>query len=476
MNRAYSLILVGSGFGSTFFLHRFLARAGPGSRVLVLERGDVRSHAWHHDNQKQLLSESRDSIVNTTPKKPWVFGLGFGGGSNSWWACVPRFLPDDFRMRSRYGVGQDWPLSYDMLDPYYGAAEAIMEVAGPADGAPYPMSRPYPQPPHRFSDPDRLFKQRFPEQFFSQPTARPTRATASRPMCCAAGACQQCPIDSKFTILNELKSVYADPRVTLVTGATVLSLDLAGSTVTGVRYRQNAAEHVAAGDLVGLGANALFNPHIMLRSGLADRELGRGLTEQRSVRVSVKLAGVNNYQGSTSITGLGYMLYNGDHRGRHAGALMESWNVPELRDERGKWRQRLSLRFIFEDLRQAANRVTFNTADPDRPHISFAGHSSYLQRGVRALDSNLPGVLDAIPVEDYTISDNVSDTEAHILGTTPMGRDAESSVVDGDLIHHRVRNLLVLGGSVFPTISPANPTLTICALALRAADRLTGAA
>jgi choline dehydrogenase-like flavoprotein len=53
-----------------------------------------------------------------------------------------------------------------------------------------------------------------------------------------------------------------------------------------------------------------------------------------------------------------------------------------------------------------------------------------------------------------------------------MGDDPATSVVDRQLVHHRVRNLLVLGGSVFPTISPSNPTLTICALSLRAADTL----
>jgi choline dehydrogenase-like flavoprotein len=55
-----------------------------------------------------------------------------------------------------------------------------------------------------------------------------------------------------------------------------------------------------------------------------------------------------------------------------------------------------------------------------------------------------------------------------------MGRDSETSVVDRDLIHHRVRNLLVLGGSAFPTAAPANPTLTISALSLRAAREMFG--
>jgi choline dehydrogenase-like flavoprotein len=53
-----------------------------------------------------------------------------------------------------------------------------------------------------------------------------------------------------------------------------------------------------------------------------------------------------------------------------------------------------------------------------------------------------------------------------------MGEDVATSVVDRNLVHHRVRNLIVLGGSVFPTIAPTHPTLTICALSMWAADRL----
>jgi choline dehydrogenase-like flavoprotein len=229
------LILVGSSFASSFFLYKYLQRARPSARVLVLERGELREHRWQVTHLGELAREAAASYNGERSAKPWVFRLAFGGSSNCWWACTPRLLPEDFRLRSTYGIGRDWPLSYSDLEEYYCEAEEIMAVSG-SDDSPYPRSRPCPQPPHHFSDPDRLFKRRFPDAFCNQPTARPARALASgRPRCCANGACSQCPIDSKFTILNSLMDLYrADPRVTLLTGSTVLRLDVAHDRVIGV--------------------------------------------------------------------------------------------------------------------------------------------------------------------------------------------------------------------------------------------------
>jgi choline dehydrogenase-like flavoprotein len=469
----YDLVLIGSGFASSFFLHRYLQLAPASARVLVLERGEWRDHRWHLTHRDELERDSKAACRLDRSAKPWVFRLALGGSSNCWWACTPRFLPEDFRLKSTYGIGRDWLVSYDDLEEYYCAAEEIMAVSGPDDGSPYPRSRPYPQPPHRFSDPDRLLKRRFPDAFFNQPAARPSRAIQSgRARCCASGVCSRCPIDSKFTVINSLGHLYrADSRVTLLTGATVTALDVAGNRVVTVRYQESGAERTARADLVGLGANAIFNPHLLLRSGLSEGRAGQGLLEQVSRNVIVDLHGVDNFQGSTSITGQGYMLYSGPHRRSRAAALMESWNVPILRNERGKWRQRLRLKFIFEDLPRPENRVRA-AADGNRPDVEYTRPSLYAEQGVDALESSLPQVLEALPVERYFVDPDFPETEGHILGTTIMGSDPDSSVVDRHLLHHRVRNLAVLGGSVFPTISPSNPTLTICALSLWAADRL----
>ena len=477
MRQRYDAIVVGTGFAASFFLHRFLERSGPGVRVLVLERG----RRWTHAEQKgegrtRMVGFSARTLRNRTPEKEWNYLHAFGGGSNCWYACAPRMQPDDFRLRSRFGVGADWPVGYDELEPYYADAEDILQVAGDSANPPSPRSRPYPQPPHRMNAVDRMFKEAFPGELFVQPCARPSRNTANRPACCGNATCHYCPTDAKFTIQNELAALYEDPRVELRLDSWVQGVETTGGVATGVRYTDaDDADRVAEGDLVVLGANALSNPHILLRSGFTDAELGRGLGEQVGTEVILHLDGVDNFGGGTWVIGHWYGLHGAERRRDRAAALIEIGNAPKLHDERGKWRQIAFLRVIFEDLRRADNVVRVDAADPRRHEVSYAGHSDYAQRGVDRLIPDLERKLAGLPIERMFVSPDVWPTESHIQGSVVMGNDPRTSVVDRYGAHHRVRNLLVLGSSMFPTSAPANPTLTICALALRAADHVGGA-
>jgi choline dehydrogenase-like flavoprotein len=131
----------------------------------------------------------------------------------------------------------------------------------------------------------------------------------------------------------------------------------------------------------------------------------------------------------------------------------------------------MELKFIFEDLPQEKNRITMDSADNDVPRVIYEGHSDYAQRGIDQLPQILPELLSPLPIERIGIG-GINDTESHILGTTPMGNDPDTSIVDRFLIHHQIRNLLVLGSSAYPTGSPANPTLTLSALSLWSAANL----
>jgi choline dehydrogenase-like flavoprotein len=386
-------------------------------------------------------------------------------------------MPADFRMQSRYGVGRDWPISYEELDSFYNTVEQVMAVSGPDDNSVlFPRSMPYPQPPHRFAEPDRVLKAAHPQHYFQQPTARARLSSAGRGVCCSSGVCTICPANAKFTVWNGLDAPYADPRVTLALGAEARQVETAGSSATGVTYRQDDSSVTARADLVVLAANAIFNPFLLLRSGFTHPLLGKRLHEQVGLVVLVDLDGIDNYQGSTVIVGQSYHLYDGPHRAERAACLIESINVPqvdELRMEPGRWRQRMKLKCIFEDVPDERNAVTISSENPDLPETVYVGHSDYTQRAIEALPALLPDLLAPLPVERiHPLPEHVGWTEGHIQGTTLMGSDPASSIVDRHLVHHQVRNLLVLGASVFPTSPPANPTLTLSALSLWAAHHL----
>lgn len=473
----YDLIVVGTGFASSFFLLRYLERR-PQAKVLVLERGKLETHAWKIENRHLMDihgitsgTSYEKTFENATPQKPWIYTPSVGGSSNCWYGCTPRFMPNDFKLHSQYGVGTDWPISYDELESFYCETEAVMAIAGTSTHTPMPRSKPFPQPAHTTNEVDRLFMGAYPDSYFVQPCARPTRATAKRARCCASGVCNLCPINAKFTILNELFYLYEQPHVTLQTESVVRALRIENGICRGVFFEQGGREVEAHGELVALGSNPIFNAHILLSSGIDHPWLGRGLCEQIAFSCSLELDGVNNFSGSTVATGYGYMNYDGDHRKERAACLVENLNAPpRIRVARGKYRQSAFLKFIFEDLPSEKNTVSLS-ADPLLPKIAFQGYSSYVQRGIDYIKNNLDTLLKPLPVEHIEIHD-VHPTEGHILGTARMGSDPKDSVVDRNQVLHNVRNVLSLGGSSFPSIAPANPTLTISALSLKTASAI----
>ncbi len=478
MTERYDLIVVGTSFAGAFFLLRYLEHAPASARVLVLERGNADSKAWQLTHRANSSTRMEDVYRNITPSKLWLTSPGFGGNSKCWWAGAMRMMPNDFRLRSRYGVGDDWPISYDDLESYYGDVEQIMLVSGPAD-SPMPRSRPFPLPPHRFSDPDDLLKKHFPDGWFHQATARASIATGRRGVCCASGICDLCPVDAKFTIQNGLPQIYRDPRVSLQLQSTVDGVETHGGVASGVHYRTPAGAERASADVVALAASALFNPHILLRSHINHPLMGKRLSDQYEMNVCVDLKGVQAYNGSTVITGNGYMFYDGEHRRERAACVVETWNSPftyqdaPLRSEAGRWRERQYFRFIFDELPMAENAVTVDTENPNLAATTHQGYSDYARRGAADIPRMIDQLAQALPIERIVSIDEAL-TSGHIQGTVVMGKDPASSIVDANLVHHQIRNLLVLGASAFPTAIPGLPTLTLSAMSLRAADQLFG--
>ncbi|MBX2923287.1 MAG: GMC family oxidoreductase [Chitinophagaceae bacterium] len=472
----YDLIIVGSGFASSFFLKKYLEKSGAEKRVLVLERGILYPHQERLKKARQEevaaayqhLEGFRETYQYNNTEKSWVFDPNFGGSSNCWTGCTPRFMPNDFKIKTLYGVAQDWPITYDDIEPYYCEVEEIMMIGGPAV-TPYPKSKPYPLPPQKLSTVDKLLQQKYNELYISQPTARATKPVGNRNGCCSSLVCNLCPVNSKFTIENTLTPVYKDERVTVKYGCQVYNMITENDKVKGVAYKENGKDVESIGEVIALGSNAIFNAHILLSAGDRSYYTGRGLSDQRGTFATMYFDKLDNLGGSSSITANGYMLYDGVHRKERSACIIESFNEPIIRNEAGKWRKLAKFKFIFEDIPKDDNRVMLSD-DPLKPRLEFKGHHEFVDKAMKNLGSDIEKIFSFLPIEKIEMDNYFQKTEYHICSTTRMGKSAEDSVVDKNLVHHQYRNLFVLGSGAFPTITPANPTIALSALSLMAAN------
>lgn len=470
----YPVVVIGTGFGSLFFVHRLLD-LGLGGPILMLERGAFRSWDEQLADGRNSNPPPQDTFIASGKPKQWNFTIGYGGGTNCWYATTPRLHPNDFRLKTLYGRGQDWPISYETLEPYYTIAEEIMDISGPDDlNIITPRSRPYPQPQHKFSAVDQVMKRAQPDRHFGLPTARARVANKQRPQCCASFRCDLCPVGAKFTALNGLAHIMQHPDVHVLLEAEVLELQRSGTTsISSIRFRRAGREQSVGCDICVLGANAIHSPAILLRSGIEDPLTGRGLNEQLGYAVEVLLGGLQNFDGSTISTGANYSLYDGPFRAEHGAAIMVFDNrFPfGLRQEFGRWRETLAISIALEEELLDENRVTIDREG--RPVVHFERHSPYAETGIERTLRRLPEVLSPLPVEDIKFK-GVRKTESHLQGTLRMGSSRDDSVVDQGQVHHDIRNLIVVGTSTMPTCPAVAPSLTAAAMSLRAADLAFG--
>jgi choline dehydrogenase-like flavoprotein len=318
---------------------------------------------------------------------------------------------------------------------------------------------------------DRVMRQAQPEFHVPIATARASVSLSERPRCCSAARCSLCPVDAKFTFDNGFRNLRGNPAVEFRVGCEVTHLEVVNGTVTAVTYRNGGREYGVGGDLVVLGANAIHSPAILLRSGVHHPLTGVGIHEQVAYSVEVLLDGLDNFDGSTITTAINYMLYDGDFRKEHGGALIYFENRwPDgLRKEFGRWRQTAPLIVVVEDLLQTQNRVEI---DPDgMPRVLHERVSDYARLGLERSLAGLEKVVAPLPVERIEFR-GVWPTISHIQGSLRMGADPSSSVVASRQVHHTIRNLVVVGSAVFPTCPCASPSLSVAALSLRSAKLL----
>jgi choline dehydrogenase-like flavoprotein len=473
IDASYQTVVIGSGFGSFFFLHEFL-KNHPSGRVLLIEWGAYKTHDWQVQNKANSIYDTETLYTHGAGERYWHYSVAFGGGTCCWWAQCPRNHPNDFQLKSKYGVGVDWPFSYQDLAPYYHEAEQVMRIAAPEDlGTHYPGAGQYAQPPHRMNDIDRIMKAAQPDMHFSMPNGRLSRSVGSRSACCGTAECRWCPVDAKFTALNSMQHVIEHPNIDICVNSKVEYIDVQNNSARAVRFVNGGKEYTVRADLVILGANGIHSPILLMQSGFSHPLIGKYIHEKIDCTVEVYLDGVNNFGGSTITTCMNLSLLDGEHRSKHGGAILmfeNNW-MYGMRPEYGRWRQVLPITINVETLPQITSTVT--RSSDGRPHVSFPKQSEYGLDGVKAAIEKLGKVLQPLPVERIEVR-QLDEISVHLQGTLRMGVDPSENIVDAGQIHHDVRNLVVVGSSVFPTSGTAPPSLTVAAMSIRAARLLKG--
>jgi choline dehydrogenase-like flavoprotein len=442
-------------------------------------------------------------------------GRGVGGSTVHYSMIAMRAHPEDFRRRTLEGEIsgadlRDWPITFDDLEPYYDEVERDLQIAGPTA---YPWGRRrrrYPQREHELNASARVLV--YGCTALGIPAAPAPVATLSaphdgRPPCVYRGFCNYgCTTNAKSSVL-----VTYIPRA-LRAGAEVRSNAMAAriehdpqGRATGVLhfrddgrglFRQRARNVVVAGYAIETprlllnSASPLFPQGLANSSGMVGRcfmvhsghqVFGRFEERISQYKAPPGLALTEHFNRTMSGTDFacGYTIETiGPHAVDFAARITTARGLwgDELRRRMMDYNYYSGIGAVGEVLPQRGNEVRLHATERDQyglpvPHVVFSYHENDRRLIAHAI-ATMEEIMRAAGGADIWSAERT----AHLLGTCRMGTDPTDSVVDGSCRAHDVPNLFVCDGSVFPTATAVNPSLTIEAIAARAADLIVAAA
>lgn len=513
-----------------------------GLSVVMLERGK-----WYtaHDCRKDDLRNQRTTVLGNAfgPEdegnpRVWVGPDGtahavlpseglyqnnaacVGGGTFSYGAQAWRYMPQDFRMRSIYGAPEgssleDWPISYDDLEPFYEKAEYEIGVSGDYSTTPFHGLRknPLPMPP---MPPNREFEilepaaKRLGLHPFHLPMARNSIPYNGRGPCMRCRWCCgfACEVDAKNGSQNTVIPIaLATGNCELRTECTVTEIltDDQGH-VRGVSYIDAARRQEQLADIVIISGCATESARLLLNStsrlfpqGLGNRydQVGRYLQghhytgaigyfeddtyDDLGPGASIAITDYNH--GTPGLCG-GGMLANEFIRlpiqmVDHLPQGTPKWGVGHKQAMRAWHKRTIIVQGPTQQIPMATGRVTVDPAVKDKwglPVVRIEGnvHPHTFEIGEVQAKRAEAWLKEAGAAHISLLSGKPPIVSAgqHQAGTCRMGDDPHSSVVNKYCQIHDVDNLFVIDGSVHVTNGGFNPALTIMAVAYYASNAL----
>jgi choline dehydrogenase-like flavoprotein len=431
---------------------------------------------------------------------------------------------------------EDWPVQYGDLEPHYAAVERAFGVAGEDGTNPFAAWRsgPFPLPPGddmAMAVVSAAAAARAGFHPYRAPTGVNSVPYDGRPACADCGFCAGygCPVHAKGDPIASLRRALRTGRCDLRPDAYVTEVvrDAAGRRATGVRYLDLTGYpdppmcEVRARRAVVLAAGAFETPRLLLRTGLGGNLAGRYLTfhfQTFTVGIFPEPTGGERGRSVTHLhddlmvdcaelrsaaraAGLPWLRGGVVEHGAGPGPVDEATTYPtgaaHLRSMADSALRRRLWAFTVqgEDLPQATNRVDLDPTVRDvwgfpAGRVTYSPHRHELAASAYAAPRHEAVMVDAgadfafsatsPPQGDLHVHQasplGIAPASRHVMGTARMGTDPSTSVVSPDQRLWELDDVLVCDSSVFVTAAGYNPTLTLAALAHRAATLLCGGA
>jgi len=501
--------------------------AETGHDELRSQRTTVLGNAFGPDDERYVRTVQAESgeFVKVLPSEGGYNNVAacVGGGTQSYGAMAWRFMPQDFRMKTTYGAVAgstlaDWPFSYDELEPYYTKAEWEIGVSGRAGSNPFegPRQKPYPMPPLPLNTEATVLMpaaRKLGLHPFPIPMAINSKPYQGRPGCVGCPHCVgfACEVNAKnstaVTVIPvAIQTGNCDLRVECV--AKEILLDAKGNA-TGVAYFQNGVLYEQPARVVIVSASATESARLLLNSkhklhprGLGNNHdwVGRNLQGHAysgavgeferevydGVGPAARFAVCDYNHGNPGIVGGGLLCNEFIRlpylfaRSSHAPGAAR-WGKAHKDYQRQFYKRTMGVRGPVQEMPRWESRVEVDPVVKDHwgipvARLSGGRHAMDVATG-RFLAEKAAAILREAGAKNVylQVAGKGLSGGQHQAGTCRMGTDPQTSVVDANCRIHQTDNVYVVDGSVLVNNGGFNPSLTIQAVAYRAAEKIAAA-